>query len=284
MPPDVPVVAVDDSGTLQVRRRAENFPVALRLLPAAVRAHLVAVYDVARVIDDTGDEAPGDRAAQLDALEADVWRVWSGTPPVLDVFAALAPTVRACALTPEPFVALIEANRLDQRRCRYPTWDDLRGYCALSADPIGRIVLEVFGVSTPTRIALSDDVCTALQVLEHCQDVAEDRRRGRCYLPQEDLARFGVDELDLDERTTSADVRALVAFEVERAERLLRSGGPLVRDLGGWARVAVAGYVAGGLATVDALRRADCDVLASTPRPRRRDVVRHAPAVWAGVA
>jgi squalene synthase HpnC len=186
--------------------------------------------------------------------------------------------VRACDLPREPFENLVEANRWDQRISRYASFDDLRAYCALSADPVGRIVLGIFGAGArgdPVAIELSDRVCTALQLVEHWQDVAEDRRAGRVYLPAEDLVRYGVAESDLDSAPTPATVRRLMAFETDRAEALLDAGAPLVGRLRGWARLAVAGYVAGGRAAIDALRRADFDVLTRTPKGRRRDVVRH---------
>jgi squalene synthase HpnC len=267
---------LDPAETLRRLEGRENFPVALRVLPRRLRHDLRAVYDVARTVDDLGDEATGDRLALLDAFEADLRRAWNDEKPTISVVRRLVPVVRAHDLAIDPFVALIEANRLDQRRSSYPTWEDLRHYCTLSADPIGRIVLALTDSSTAPRITLSDDVCTALQVLEHCQDVAEDRRRGRIYLPLEDLATCGVFETDLDAPTTSPAVRRLVAHEVQRASVLLASGPPLVRSLRGSARVAVAGFVAGGLATADALRRADHDVLARDITPRRVDVLRHA--------
>jgi squalene synthase HpnC len=261
--------------TLGDKQRAENFPVAMRVLPRRIREHLVAVYGFARVVDDLGDEAAGDRTAQLDAFAADLATIWAGGEPESPVLARLAVTVRACGLPAEPFERLVQANRQDQRVATYPTFTDLQGYCVLSADPVGRIVLGVFGATTPARVAWSDRVCTALQLVEHWQDVAEDRRAGRIYLPMEDLSRFGVEPSDLDRSPTSPAVRRLLAFETDRAEDLLRAGRPLVGQLRGWARLAVAGYVAGGLATVDALRRAEFDVLTATPRPRRRDVLRH---------
>jgi squalene synthase HpnC len=254
----------------------ENFPVASRLLPGRLRRDLRAVYGVARAVDDIGDDAEGDRLALLDAFETDLRRAWTAEPPHAPAIAALVPTVRARSLSIDPFLSLVAANRFDQVTSTYPTWADLRHYCSLSADPVGRIVLEIFGAQREDRAALSDDVCTALQLLEHCQDVAEDRRRGRTYLPLEDLARFGVAERDLDAASTAAPVRVLVAYEVDRAATLLRSGRPLLRTLRGAGKVAVAGYVAGGLATVDALRRADFDVLAVEVSPRRRDTARHA--------
>ena len=261
------------------RERTENFPVALRLLPSAPRRHLHAVYAVARLIDDTGDDPvrqPAERAAWLDALAADLERLWNGCTPSDPVVRALGPTVAECGLDPEPFRALVEANRVDQTTRRYRSWEDLRGYCRLSADPIGHLVLAIAGQSTPSLRSLSDEVCTALQVLEHCQDVVEDKRdRDRVYLPLDDLAAHGVTEEELDAAVASPALRAAVGHEVDRAARLLEVGGPLVAALHGWARIAVAGYVAGGRATVDAFRRLEFDVASAKPTPRRVDVVRH---------
>jgi squalene synthase HpnC len=279
--PAVGAVA-DDIDVLRRLEGRENFPVALRLLPRRLRAELRAVYDVARTIDDLGDEAPGDRLALLDAFETDLRRAWSTTDPRLPVVARLAPVVAAHDLAVDPFLHLVEANRLDQHQSSYPMWADLRHYCTLSADPVGRIVLALTDSVTERRVGLSDDVCTALQLLEHCQDVAEDRRRGRIYLPLADLAEFGVMPEDLDAGVTSTAVRRLIGHEVQRAMELLASGLPLVRSLRGSARVAVAGFVAGGLATADALRRADHDVLARDIVPRRADVARHALRLLAG--
>ncbi|WP_280268352.1 squalene synthase HpnC [Nocardia wallacei] len=255
------------------REREENFPVALRWLPREQRDHLHAVYAAARLIDDAGDRASGDRTARLLALRTDLALVWSGGAPSEPVFAALAPAVLACALEQEPFQRLIEANLVDQRVTRYATFEDLLGYCRLSADPIGRIVLGVFGQSTPATVALSDRVCTALQVLEHCQDVAEDYRAGRIYLPQRDLAEYGVRETQLATGATPR-CRAAVLGQVDRAVELLDEGAVLIGRLTGWARIAVAGYVAGGYATVRALRAAEGDVWGQSARPRHADTVR----------
>jgi squalene synthase HpnC len=191
------------------------------------------------------------------------------------VLRRLAPVVAARGLDREPFERLVQANLIDQRVHRYATYTQLRGYCTLSADPVGRIVLALFGMGTPATTELSDRVCTALQLIEHWQDVAEDRRAGRVYLPREDLAAFGVTETELDGAVASPALRRLMAFQITRAAELLDSGAPLVGLLRGWARLAVAGYVAGGRAALDALRRANGDVLAGPPHPRRRDVLRH---------
>jgi squalene synthase HpnC len=273
---------------------AENFPVALRVLPGRYRRDLAAVYGFARSVDDMGDKAaPGQRLELLDELEADIGRLyqkvrWADAPgpgdaagpggageapdpagdgPRLPVVRALAGTVVRCAIPAQPFLDLIEANRQDQVVTRYRAFADLLGYCRLSANPVGRIVLHVFGVATPDREALSDQVCTALQLAEHWQDVAEDLRAGRIYLPLADLDRFGVTEADLAAPRAGPGVRALIAFQVRRACDLLDAGAPIVGTLRGAARLAVAGYVAGGRAALAAIAASGHDPLTATPRP-----------------
>lgn len=263
----------------EAREAGENFPVALRLLPRAHREHLHAVYGFARQVDELGDSAPGDRVAALTDFRQQTRQIWTGERPERELLRRLARTVADCRLSEQPFLDLIEANLTDQRVSRYATFADLVGYCRLSADPVGRIVLEVFGAVTAERIALSDQVCTALQIVEHLQDVAEDRRAGRVYLPQESLAAYDVVEADLDLDAATPALRALVRAETGRAEELLLRGSTLVGELTGWARIAVAGFVGGGLAVVDALRRIDGDVLAQHAAPTKADTARHALAV-----
>jgi squalene synthase HpnC len=249
-----------------------------------LREHLGAVYGVVRVIDDLGDEADGDRTALLEDFAADLATVWRGGTPRAAVLRRLVPTVLACGLEREPFDHLIEANLWDQRVSEYDAYAQLLEYCKLSAEPVGRIVLTIFGASSPATVALSGRVCTALQLLEHWQDVAEDRRAGRRYLPRQDLDAFGVAESQLDAGRASPALRRLMAFEVDRAAALLESGTPLIGMLHGWARLAVAGYVAGGRAAVDGLRRANWEVLAGSPGTSRLDVARHlAGLLWRGV-
>jgi len=267
---------------LRERQDAENFPVALRVLPRAPRTHLAAVYDVARVIDDLGDEAEADRTALLVAFRDDLRAIWRGETPQAPVLRRLAPTVAARGLSERPFTDLIEANLVDQVRTSYPAYADLTAYCELSANPVGRMVLEIFGVATPERVELSDRICTALQIVEHCQDVTEDFRAGRVYLPQEDLDTFGVAPADLATAPASAPVRAMLGFEVDRAAALLDDGLPLIRTLHGWARLAVAGYVAGGRAAILAIRRSGGDVVSAFPDVRRLDVITQLLAVMMG--
>jgi squalene synthase HpnC len=248
------------------RASGENFSVASLVLGRTARRHLLAIYGYARLVDQIGDAAAGDRLALLDAFEADVDRIFDGDKPEHPVLRRLQPTVRELALPRRPFARLIEANRRDQQVTAYQTYEELLAYCDLSANPVGELVLHVFGAATADRIALSDRICSALQLAEHWQDIAEDRAAGRIYLPAEDLARFEVAEAELDGRESGANLRGLMGFEVTRARALLDSGTPLLNRLRGRARIAVAGYVAGGRAALDAIDRAGCDVLAATPR------------------
>jgi len=252
------------------RATGENFSVASYLLGGRTRRHLRAIYGFARLVDEIGDAAPGDRLALLDVVERDLDRLFAGEPePTHPLLRALVPTVRELELPREPFLRLVAANRQDQLVARYATFEDLRAYCALSADPVGELVLHVFGRATPERIARSDRVCTGLQIVEHLQDIGEDYVQRRIYLPLEDLARFGVDETDFGKPRVAEPLRALLAFEAERARSLLDAGDPLIRSLRGRARLAVAAYVAGGRAALRALAEARYEVLAMTPRPSR---------------
>ncbi|MEU3829335.1 squalene synthase HpnC [Streptomyces sp. SID486] len=292
------VTAPDPERATLDKAARENFPVAPFFLPRAWRDDLMAVYGFARLVDDIGDGdlAPGgadarllgvspaeaaDRMVLLDAFEADLRRVFDGTPghPLLR---RLQPTVRRRALTPEPFLGLIAANRQDQLVTRYETYDDLLAYCELSANPVGRLVLAVTGTSTPERIRLSDAICTALQIVEHLQDVGEDLGRDRIYLPAEDMKRFHVRETDLAAKTTGASVRALVAYEAQRARGLLNEGAPLVGSVHGRLKLLLAGFVAGGRAAIRAIAAAEYDVLPGPPRPGKVQLLREAGVILRG--
>jgi squalene synthase HpnC len=264
-------VATPSRAAVMAHARSENFPVASRLLPRRLGGHLLAIYGFARLVDDLGDEAPGDRLALLDWAEEELDRIYAGVQPEHAVMRELGPTVHACGLPSEPFRRLIAANRHDQAVSHYETFDDLLGYCRLSAAPVGELVLHVFGAATADRIVLSDAVCAALQVTEHLQDVGEDHARGRVYLPREDLERFGCAEEELAGATAAAALRNVIAFEADRARALLAAGTPLTRRLPARARLAVAGFVAGGRAALDGLERAGWDPLENSPGRARRD-------------
>ncbi len=257
--------AVASAEEVLAKAARENFPVALRVLPAATRRRLEAVYGFARLVDDAGDLYAGDRLALLDWIESDLDRAYTGRAehPLLQRLGAIVAEV---PLPRQPFLRLIEANRRDQEVTRYETWQELAGYCVLSANPVGELVLHILGAASTERIALSDSVCTGLQLAEHWQDVGEDLARGRIYLPREDLERFGITEGDLAGEEPTEPFTRLMAFEVERARGLLAAGLPLVASLRGRGRLAIAAYVGGGRAALDAVERSGFDVLRRSPR------------------
>jgi squalene synthase HpnC len=242
----------------------------------------MAFYGYARLIDQLGDSYDGDRLAALDWAQAEVEAALAD-PEATGLFpliAAVAASALTLGLTETPLVELIEANRMDQLVTRYATWDDLMAYCRLSADPVGHLVLAAFGASSPEHEVLSDRICSALQVAEHLQDVAEDAIAGRVYLPTDDLDRFGIhadDLAGLARASTAAPtgLRAVVAFEASRARAMLDAGAPLVAGLSGRSRVAIAGFVAGGYATLDAIADHHYDPFGPTARPARGRIVRH---------
>jgi squalene synthase HpnC len=249
---------------IDARASGENFPVVSALAPRHARPHLRAIYGFARLVDNLGDEAHGDRVVLLEELEREL-----DGPPRTEIMRRLHETIEACALPLDPFRRLIEANRVDQRKTRYANWEEVRGYCTYSADPVGRLVLGVYGRAGEAELVrMSDSVCTGLQLVNFLQDPPRDLQLGRVYLPQNDMARFGVEDQDLAGPLTD-ETAALLRFEGDRARSLLETGLPLGRELRGRAGVSVALYARGGLAALDALERAGWDVFSSRPAPTK---------------
>jgi squalene synthase HpnC len=254
-----------DVASVARRARTENFPVASLLFPRRLRPHLRAVYGFARLVDILGDEIEADRLAALAELERELDACYSGTPS-WPVMRALQPTIREFSLSREPFLRLIEANRMDQRISEYETWDDLREYCRHSADPVGRLVLGLLRLERePELVAASDEVCTGLQLVNFLQDVPRDLELGRIYLPAEDRRRFGVTALD----RPSPELTELLRFEAARARACLAAGQMLQARIGGRVGRAVGLFARGGLAALEALEAAQWDVFTQRPRPSR---------------
>ncbi len=238
----------------------ENFTVVSWLLPRALRPHMYAAYAYCRGVDDLGDEAEGDRLALLDDWEAELRRCYDGKPRH-PTFVALRETVRRFDIPQEPFLRLIEANRMDQRINRYRTYGELLDYCQYSANPAGHIVLYLFGYRDEERQRLSDATCTALQLTNFWQDVPRDLDKGRIYIPLEDMERFHYGEADLLDNRFDGRFRDLMAFQVERTRELFRQGLELVPKVRGRARLDLRLFSLGGLAVLDAIEAIDYDVL-----------------------
>jgi squalene synthase HpnC len=265
------------------RSHDENFPVAFMLLPRDLRADMRAIYAFCRAVDDIGDGGSGDRLVTLDDFERDLHRCWEGAPddPRLR---ALAVTVRRHTMDPEPFLRLLDANRMDQRQNRWATHADLVDYCHHSATPVGQMVLAILGHRDVERIALSDHTCIGLQLVNFWQDIARDLSgNNRIYLPAEDMERFGVTEADVARPSANEATRALIAFEVARARAELVAGAPLAQLVRWRARPDLRMFTAGGLALCDAIARRDYDTLAHRPAPGKLGRARVARDVFLGL-
>lgn len=262
-------------------RHYENFTVATRLVPARLRQHLATVYAFARWSDDLADEI--DDAREADRRLAD-WRrqlddcfAGRATHPI---FVALAATAAETGLTVEPFADLIDAFRQDQIRTRYDTRAELLDYCRRSADPVGRIVLALEGCRVPELVAMSDAICTGLQLVNFWQDLKRDRIAGRVYLPAADMRRFGVEESMLDLPSAPEPLRALVRAELAWARERFAAGTPLVGRAPPALRPAIGMFLGGGRAIATAIERAGCDTLARRPTVGRLTKLGLAGRAW----
>jgi len=254
----------------------ENFPVASRLVPARLRPAVVAIYRFARAADDLADEGDVPAHARLDALAAfgrALDAIESGATPAAPPFPELAATIRAHHLPLAPLRDLLSAFRQDVTKTRYARFEDVLDYCRRSANPVGRLVLALYRKDAPALLPASDAICTGLQLTNFWQDIASDWQRGRVYVPQEDLARFGVPEAQLGEGRVDARWRALLGFETARARALLESGRPLVRALPVRLALELSAVIAGGLRVLQRIDAVDGDVFRRRPALGPRDWV-----------
>ena len=246
----------------------ENFPVVSWFLPRELRPHIFALYAYCRGVDDLGDESEGDRLALLDEWDAELRQAFDGRPTD-PRFIALADTIHRFDLPPEPFERLIEANRRDQRVARYQTFEELLDYCSYSANPVGHLVLRIFGYQDDAFDQLSDATCTALQLANFWQDVERDYTTGRIYIPREDMRRFNVSEDDIASSNVTLAFRRLIRFEVRRTREYFARGLPLIDRVDGRLRLDLRLFTLGGLAVLDAIEQQRYDVLSTRPRVSR---------------
>jgi squalene synthase HpnC len=248
----------------------ENFHVATWFLPEALRPHFHAIYGYCRVSDDLGDEVP-DRAAALALL--DLWgreldACYEGTARH-PVFVALAETIRVCAIPKEPFADLLVAFRQDQTVTRFPSMKEVFDYCHYSANPVGRLVLYACGEAGEAvreeNFRLSDATCTALQLANFWQDVSVDWQKDRIYIPQDDMARFGVTEETIANGLATPAFRALMKHEVNFARALFHEGLPLIGRVNRDLALDLDLFSRGGLEILRAVERRDYDVLSARP-------------------
>ena len=253
----------------------ENFPLVSWLLPPSLHQHFYNVYAFCRWSDDLGDEL-GSRALSQQALQW--WRgeltKCSAGETQHPVFVALRGTIERFAIPAQPFHDLITAFEQDQVVTEYTTFEDVRGYCRCSADPVGRIVLYLCEQFTDEHAAWSDSICTGLQLANFWQDVSRDLDIQRIYLPREDCQRFGYSFDELRRRVTNDRFIELMRFEVDRARRFLLDGLPLIERLPGRLQVDIDLFARGGLCILDRIAGLNYRVLEQRPVVRKADVLR----------
>ena len=245
----------------------ENFHVASWFLPKALRPHFHSIYAYCRVSDDLGDEVGSTPVAlallDLWGRELDACYEGRARHPV---FVALAETIRACGIPKEPFVDLLTAFRQDQTVTRYASMQDVLGYCRYSANPVGRLVLYACGEASEEKFRLSDATCSALQLANLWQDVRSDySAKGRVYLPQDDMACFGVSDETIAQGAATPEFRALLKYEVDYARSLFKQGLPLIGMVGRDLALDLDLFSRGGLEILRAIERQDYDVLSARP-------------------
>ena len=252
----------------------ENFPVASWVLPPHLREPVAAIYAFARSADDIADEGEAgtdERLRRLDSYRRELDVLAAGATSASPLFQRLGRTIAAQGLPLAPFADLLDAFRQDVVKQRYADFDELKDYCRRSANPVGRLMLRLFRADSEQNLAWSDAICTALQLINHWQDAAIDAARGRIYLPQEDLARFGVSEAQLQVHSCDGAWRELLAFEVARARALMLAGSPLGRALPGRIGLELRLIVAGGLRILEKIEAVHYDVFRRRPVLRARD-------------
>lgn len=258
----------------------ENFPVASILLPAPLREPVAAIYGFARSADDFADEGdlpPQQRRALLAGYQAELDAIERGQPTQHPVFQRLRPVIERHGLPLQLFRDLLDAFVQDVSKDRYRDFAELMDYCRRSADPVGRLLLHLFGHASAENLSRSDAICSALQLINHWQDVGVDAAKGangRIYLPQDEMARFRVSDDDINRRSVgkpvgkpvSADFQNLLRFQVDRARALMLSGAPLGWYLPGRIGLEIRAIVAGGLRILDKIEAVDYDVFSRRPK------------------
>jgi squalene synthase HpnC len=246
----------------------ENFPVASLLMPRRLRKPIAAIYHFARAADDIADEGESsndERLKRLDEFRAELARIANNETPLTPLFQNLAAEVHQHSLPMQPFYDLLDAFSQDVIKKRYANFDELLDYCRRSANPVGNLLLHLYGEATPVNIAYSDAICTGLQIINFWQDVAKDYAIGRIYLPLDELALYGVSEEQIAQGISNDAWRALMKFQVDRARAMMVSGKPLGSILTGRIGLEMRMIIAGGLRILSKLESAQYDMFRHRP-------------------
>ncbi|HEU0219658.1 MAG TPA: squalene synthase HpnC [Gallionella sp.] len=254
----------------------ENFPVASIMMPRRLRKPVAAIYHFARAADDIADEGKlpdEERLRQLDEFRAELARIAQNETPLTPLFRNLAAEIQQHALPIQPFYDLLDAFSQDVVKKRYANFDELLDYCRRSANPVGTLLLHLYGEATPVNIVYSDAICTSLQLINFWQDVTKDYAIGRIYLPLDDLAQYGVSEDQIAQGIADDAWRRLIQFQISRARAMMISGAPLGSILTGRIGLEMRMIITGGLRILDKLEAAQFDMFRHRPVLRPFDWV-----------
>jgi len=246
----------------------ENFPVASILMPRRLRKPVAAIYHFARTADDIADEGElsnEERLKRLDGCRAELARMANNETPLTPLFQNLAAEVRQHALPMQPLYDLLDAFSQDIVKKRYANFDEMLDYCRRSANPVGNLLLHLYGEATPVNIAYSDAICTSLQIINFLQDVAKDHAIGRIYLPLDELAEYGISEEQIAQAICDDAWRSLMKFQVDRARAMMLAGKPLGTILTGRIGLEMRMIIAGGLRILSKLESAQYDMFRHRP-------------------
>lgn len=252
----------------QTVQHYENFPVGSLLLPKAFRRPIAIVYHIARYADDLADEGDATQAERIAALNEcsnEIARIANGTPPITARFQALVPIAQQYQIPLQLFEDLFSAFRQDVVKTRYANFGEVVDYCRRSANPVGRILLHIFGYTDAKMLAQSDGICTALQLVNFWQDVAIDLKKDRIYLPQDELEKYGVNEAQLFAGHSNPAFSRLMAFQCNRTRKMLRAGSPLGRALPGRIGLEIRTIVLSADRILTKLQQVNYDVYSARP-------------------
>ncbi|MHB1100144.1 MAG: squalene synthase HpnC, partial [Burkholderiales bacterium] len=261
----------------------ENFPVASIALPKSMRKPVSLIYAFARQADDFADEGERNREERiflLNGFRLELERIRSRKEPETALFAELSTVIRQYGLPLEPFHDLLDAFAQDVDKKRYENFTELASYCEKSANPVGRLLLILYGVDSERNRFYSDKICSSLQLINFLQDVEIDYAMGRIYLPQDEMMRFGISESDIASRHAGQSWQALMAFQADRARKMMLEGAPLAKIMKGRLSFEMKLIVLGGLAVLDKLEKVSWDVYRNRPRLERRDWLQLLPSAF----
>ena len=254
----------------------ENFPVASVLLPRRLRYPVRLIYAFARQADDfadEGDDPPAARLAKLDAFRTELDRLERGEPGSTPLFRELGPVIAQYRLPIQLFRDLLDAFSQDVVKTRYAHFGEVMDYCRRSANPVGRLLLHLYGETDARKLAESDGICSALQLINFLQDVRIDYAKDRVYLPQDELAQYGITEAQIAQGDTGGAWRPFMRFQIERARKLLQAGAPLGIALQGRIGLELRMIVMGGERILKKLHDVEGDVFQHRPVLRPLDWV-----------